>query len=65
MTVWTMPEFDREGWAVCLFWLQGGKYNETPTNKKKTNPYESPLGTFGPPSPFKRKEGRAAGSPDD
>ena len=26
-----MPEFDREGWTVCLFWLEGGKHNETPT----------------------------------
>ena len=34
MTIWIMPEFDREGWAVCLFWLQGGKHNETPTDKK-------------------------------
>ena len=38
-----MPEFDREGWAVCQFCLQGGKLNEAPT-EKKTHPYESPLG---------------------
>ena len=30
MTFWIIPEFDREGWAVCLFWLQGGKHNEAP-----------------------------------
>ena len=38
-----MPEFDREGWAVCRFCLQGGKLNEAPT-EKKTQPYEGPLG---------------------
>ena len=32
-TFWIMPEFDREGWAVCLFCLQDGKRNETPTDK--------------------------------
>ena len=25
ITLWIMPEFDREGRAVCQFWLQGGK----------------------------------------
>ena len=30
MTFWIIPEFDREGWAVFLFWLQGGKHNEAP-----------------------------------
>ena len=25
MTLWIMPEFDREMRAVCQFWLQGGK----------------------------------------
>ena len=54
-----MPEFDREGRAVCLFWLQGGKHNETSTNKKKC--VHIPRGTIGPP--FKRKEGGATGSP--
>ena len=34
MTLWIMPEFDREGRAVCQFWLQGGKHNVTPTDKK-------------------------------
>ena len=34
MTIWIMPEFDREGLAVCLFWLQGSKHDETPTGKK-------------------------------
>ena len=57
-----MPEFDREGWAVCLFWLQGGKHNETPTEKKQL---VCPWVTFGPPSPFKGNEGGATGSPDN
>ena len=34
MTLWIMPEFDREGRAVRQFWLQGGKHNVTPTDKK-------------------------------
>ena len=33
MTLWIMPEFDKEGRAVCQFWLQGGKHNVTPTDK--------------------------------
>ena len=31
------PEFDREGRAVCQFWLQGGKHNVTPTDKKQSD----------------------------
>ena len=55
MTFWIMPEFDRAGWAaVCLFWLQGGKHNEAPTDKK-SRLLEPPWGTFGP-SPFFKKE---------
>ena len=42
-----MPEFDREGRAVCQFWLQGGKHNETPTDKR-THPSRAP---WGPPDP--------------
>ena len=34
MTLRIMPEFDREGRAVCQFWLQGSKHSETPTDKK-------------------------------
>ena len=34
MTIRIMPEFDREGWSVCLFWLQDSKYDEAPTDKK-------------------------------
>ena len=25
ITLWIMPEFDREGRTVCQFWLQDGK----------------------------------------
>ena len=28
-----MPIFDIKGWAVCLFWLQGGKHDKAPTDK--------------------------------
>ena len=45
MTYWIKPEFDREGRAVCQFWLQGGKNNETPTDKTKSfMALESPWG---------------------
>ena len=37
-----MPELDREGGAVCLFWLQGSKHNETPTDKKNPSVQEPP-----------------------
>ena len=33
MTIGIMPESDREGRAVCQFWLQGGKHNVTLTDK--------------------------------
>ena len=49
MTVWIMPEFDREGRAVCQFWLQGGKHNVTPTDKNPSD--ESHLGDLQTP-PF-------------
>ena len=53
-----MPEFDREGRTVCQFWLQGGKHNETPTDKNESfmaleSPWR-PLGHHRPP--FKRSE---------
>ena len=56
MTIWIMPEFDREGWAVCLFWLQGGKHNETPTEKNLAclSPHGGPSD---PPFIKRRKEG--------
>ena len=53
MTLWIMPEFDREGRAVCQFWLQGGKNNVTPTDKKSVR-RESP---WGPPDPPFWKKG--------
>ena len=67
MTIWIMPEFDREGRAVCQFWLQGGKYNETPQDKKNSSVREPlPPGRPSDP-PFKkgRKEGGATGFPDN
>ena len=37
MTFLMNPEFDRQGWAVCLLWLQGGKQDEAPTNRKTSD----------------------------
>ena len=52
-----MPEFGREGRAFCQFWFQGGKYNETPTDKR-TRPLRAPLGPpDSPPPPFWEKGG--------
>ena len=45
-----MPEFDRDGRAVCQFWLQGGKHNVTPTDKNPSD--ESHFGDLGTPPPF-------------
>ena len=48
-----IPESDREGRAVCQFWLQGGIHNETPTDN---SPGREPLlGDLRAPPPFKRK----------
>ena len=55
MTLWIMPEFDRQRRAVCQFWLQGGKHNVTPTDKK-IRLTRVTLGTSGPP-PFWKKGG--------
>ena len=41
MTIWIILESDRKGRAVCQIWLQGGIYNETPTDKR-TRPDNSP-----------------------
>ena len=50
MTLWIMPEFDREGRAVCHFWLQSGKHNETPVDKNESfMALESDRGPSGPP----------------
>ena len=54
ITFGIIPESDREGRAVCQFWLQGGKHNVTPTDKI-TFRRESPWGPFDPP--FFGKEG--------
>ena len=56
MILWIMPEFDREGRAVCQFWLQGGKHNVTPTDTDKIRLTRVTLGTSGPPH-FLRKGG--------
>ena len=48
MTVGIIPESDSKGRAVCQFWLQGGKYNVTPTDKI-TYRRESPWGPLDPP----------------
>ena len=37
MTFGIIPESDREGRAVCQFWLQGGKHNVTPTDKNPSD----------------------------
>ena len=55
MTFWIMPEFDREGRAVCQFWLQGSKHNVTPTDKNPSD--ESHLGDLRTPPPLLRKGG--------
>ena len=55
MTIGIMPESDREGRAVCQFWLQGGKHNVTPTDKNPSD--ESQPGDLLRPPPFLRKEG--------
>ena len=60
MTVWIMPEFDREGRAVCQFWLQGGKHNVTPTDKNLSD--ESHLGDLRTPPPFFEEGRRLQGS---
>ena len=57
-----MPEFDTEGRAVCQFWLQGSKHNETPTDKR-TRPPRVPLGTFGHPPLVKGERRGLQGSP--
>ena len=56
MTVWIIPESDREGGAVCQFWLQGGKHNETPTDKNLVW-CDPPWGSPCPPPPFREKGG--------
>ena len=50
MTFWIMPEFTREGRAVCQFWLQGGKHNVTPRDKNPSD--KSHLGDLWTPPPF-------------
>ena len=48
MIIRIMPEFDREGRAVCQFWLQGGKHNVTDKNlSDESHPWDLPT-----PPPF-------------
>ena len=55
MTVRMNPEFGRLGWAVCLFWVLGGKHDEAPTDRKETSDLRAWLRTTGTPSSlFKR-----------
>ena len=42
MTIWILPESDRKGWAVCLFWLQGGNQDDAPTGGKHDSISQSP-----------------------
>ena len=37
MTVGIIPEYDREGRAVCQSCLQGDKHNVTPTDKNPSD----------------------------
>ena len=37
MTIGIMPESERQGRAVCQFWLQGGKHNVIPTDKNPSD----------------------------
>ena len=48
MTIWIMPELDRGGWAVCMFWLQDGKQDEAPTDRNSCLIKPQRV-TFGPP----------------
>ena len=52
MTVWIIPESDREGRAVCQSWLPGGKHNVTPTNPSGESHPGDPLT---PPPPIVAK----------
>ena len=52
MTFGIIPESDSKGRAVCQFWLQGGKHNVTPTDKKKLPSGESHLGDLLTPPPL-------------
>ena len=56
MTFGIIPESDSKGRAVCQFWLQGGKHNVTPTDKKLPSG-ESHLGDLLTPPPLFGKEG--------
>ena len=48
ITLWIMPEFDREGRAVCQFWLQGGKSQRD--SHRQDLAWREPLGDLRTPS---------------
>ena len=51
MTIGIMPESDREGRAVCQFWLQGCKHKVTPTDKNPSDE-SHPGDLLTTPAPF-------------
>ena len=58
MTIWIIPESDREGRAVCQIWLQVGIHNET-TRDKRNSSRRKPLGDLQyPPFQKGRSEGK-------
>ena len=53
-----MPEFDREGRAVCQFWLQAANTIRLSQTRELKRTQESPWGPLDSQTPFKgRKEG--------
>ena len=54
MTIWIIPELDRKGWAVCLFWLQGGEHDEAPTDRNSCL-IKTEQETFKPPPLFEER----------
>ena len=61
MTIWIMPKSDREGRAVCQFWLQGGIHNETADKKNSSEREPPPPGDI-EPSPPPLLKGRNEGA---
>ena len=51
MTIWIIPESDREGMGICQSCLQGGINNETTTDKRTRLDESPPWGPLGP-APF-------------
>ena len=55
MTFWIIPEFDRQEWAVCLFWLQAANTMRLPQIETKTSNPE-PFGDQRDSSPLFKEE---------